>query len=61
MKDGDKNWLKMDGCDEEWAVMYHGVTRDLKSSVKSTADSTLKPGGAQVFAKSTPLIPKGIL
>lgn len=51
----------MDGCDEEWAVMYHGVTRDLKSSVKSTADSTLKPGGAQVFAKSTPLIPKGIL
>lgn len=37
IKDGDKDWLKMNGCDEEWAVMFHGVKDQLNTVVKKIA------------------------
>lgn len=50
----------MDGNEGEWAVMYHGVSRNLAKAVRSIADSTLKPGGAQACEGHTPIITKSI-
>lgn len=60
IRDGDKDWLKMDGNDGEWAVMFHGIKSHLTTAVKSIAESTLLPGGGQAYRSGAPIIPKGL-